>query len=138
MRPEDDGIQTEHVPADLKLLLHGPFGDSVGIFRAGNHVLGHRKLTRSVDRDGRCKHKTFHRMIDAIVNQIDASQEIILVIEPFDKVTQPFRGVRRKMIHKPDRMIGKKRIQKISIQNAGLNIQNQHVESGSHKILGNM
>lgn len=57
-------------------------------------------------------------MIDRSIDQIDATDQVVLVVELFDKVTQPFRRVRSQMKHKIEFAIGEHPLDQIFISHA--------------------
>jgi hypothetical protein len=59
-------------------------------------------------------------MVNACINQVDRSDEIIVVIEPFDKMAQPFSGVGRKMVDIVKRMPIKGPVNQIMIRHRSM------------------
>lgn len=97
VRPEDDVIQPKHFMRLAQVEFHRIFGDPIRVFRLGHEFLGHRQLIAAIDRDGRREHEAFHIVVHGGVDEIDAAEQVVGVIETFDEMTQALGGVGRQM-----------------------------------------
>ena len=120
MGSEDHVIETEHLACARKIEFYGILCHTVRIFRSRHHVFSKRYLPGSVHCDRTSKHETFavgqHRFID----EVDASYQVVLVVETADVVTEPLCRVSGEMIDVLEPVSGKQLMYRSSIENACL------------------
>ena len=77
-----------------QFLLDGQLGDAVGVFRVRRRLFGHRQLGAGpVDGDRGGEHEALDAVIDRRVDQVDAADQVVGVVEALDEVAQAFGGV---------------------------------------------
>lgn len=77
--------------------LAGVLGDAIGIFRLWYQVLRHRQLVLTVHGDRGRKHETLDAVIDGRIDKVNATDEVVFVIEPANEMAQALRRVSRQM-----------------------------------------
>ena len=98
MGPEDDEVHSEHVVGRLQLLFYGVLGDAITVLRLRLGFLSQGNLPSAVDRDGGREHETIHVVVHRRVDQVDAPDQVVLVVESFDEVAQALCGVGSQMV----------------------------------------
>jgi hypothetical protein len=93
VRTEDDGVQPEHFAGGAQVELHRILGDAVGILRLGNQILGHGQLVAAIDRDRGGKDEALDVVVHGGIDQVHAADQVVLVIEPANKMAQPLGGI---------------------------------------------
>src|SRR6266513_779217 len=93
VRPKDDIVQAEEFMARLQLELDRRFRDAVGILGKRGDVLTHGQLVGAVDGDRRGEGKAADLVVDAGVDQVDAAEQVVGVVEALDEVAEALRRV---------------------------------------------
>ena len=84
---ENHVVESKHLVGTLQVELHGQFGNAIRVFRHGHHVFLHGKLIGAIYRYTGREDKTLHCAgIDRGIDEVDASDEVVLVIKPSDEV----------------------------------------------------
>ena len=98
VRAEDDVVEAEQLAARAQLHLHRVFRDAVRILWRRHVLFGHGRRRPAVNRNRRREHERLHAAVDRRVQQVDAADDVVGVVEPLDEVTQPLGSVRREVI----------------------------------------
>ncbi len=99
VRAEHHIVQPEHVLGRIEVHLHGQLRHPVGILRHGPHVLAHWWLQRPIHRDGAGENEALHLVADRGVDQVDAPDEVVLVVEAPDKMAEALGGIGGQVVH---------------------------------------
>ncbi len=98
VRPEHDEVEAEQVVRRPEVQLHGVLRDPVRILRRRPHLLGDRQhRARAVDGDRRGEHEGADAVVDRRVQQGDAAEDVVRVVEPADEVAQALGRVGRQV-----------------------------------------
>ena len=73
--------------------------------RDGHHVLGHRNLTRSVDRDRRGEDEAGRLAEDRLVYEVDAGLEVRSVVVGADEMRKPLGRIRGEVVDDVERPV---------------------------------
>src|SRR6185437_9448553 len=89
-------------------------------FRDRNHFFLHGGLTGAVNGDRGCEDKTLHSIIDARIDQVHGTDEIVIVVEPLNEMTEAFGSVSSEMVHIVKSMLSEEAIDKIYVEDRTL------------------
>src|ERR1700722_7959413 len=92
-------VEAKHFVRNLQLSFDRELGDAIGVLRHGDHIFGHGRLSGAVNSDGGSEDEAAHLILDCSVDQIDGTNQIIVVVETFNEVTQSLSGIGRKVIY---------------------------------------
>jgi len=93
VRPEDDVVEAEQPVGRSQLHLYRVLRNPVRVFRCRNVVFGHRRRRAAVDGNRGGEHERLHPIVDGGVQQIDAAEDVVRVVEAFDERAQAFGSV---------------------------------------------
>ena len=96
---EDDVLEAEHLIADQQFSFHRQLGDPVGVFRERDHVLSHGRLAGSIDGNRGGEHEALDAVIDARIDEVHGTDQVVGVIEPFDEMAESFGGIGSQVVH---------------------------------------
>ena len=105
----------------LQIQLHSQFGDAVRVFRQWGCILPHGELVGAINCDAGGEDKALHcACIDRCIDQVDASDEVVLVIEASDEVAQTFSSIGCEVKDVFKLMLFEQRLTKLHIVDAAL------------------
>ena len=121
MGTKDDVIEAEHLAAGAKLELHGVLCDPVRILGTDGGLLCHwRGAAPAVHRDRRAEHERRHAGVDRGVQEVDASDDIVRVIEALDEMTETFGSVRGEVIDMLEMAVREHAVDEMMVGNGAL------------------
>src|SRR5580704_11377091 len=83
-------------------------------------VLTHGRRDSSVNRNRTCKNEAIALVADGLVDEVDAAQDIVGVIEAADEMRQPLSCVRCKVINVAEAIALKQRSYQVSVRDITL------------------
>jgi hypothetical protein len=96
--PKYDEIEAEQPLRRGEVELHGQLRNAVRIFRVRRELFAHRQLIPPVHGDGRREHEALGAVVHGGVDQVDASDQIGLVVESTHEVGQALGRIHRQTV----------------------------------------
>jgi hypothetical protein len=106
VRAEDHVVEAEHLVGGPEVQLHRVLADAVGVLGLGHHRLVHRQLAGAVHGDRRREHEALHLVPHRLVDQVDAPDQVVGVVEAADEVRQPLGGVGGEVVDVVELVLG--------------------------------
>jgi len=113
-------LDAEHLVCGAKVELDCVLRNPVGVLGDRCHVLGHRQLVRAVDGDRAREHEPLHIVGYRSIQDVDASDDVVRVVEAADEVREALGGVGREVIHVVVAAVGEKGIDEIDVGHRAL------------------
>src|ERR1700730_3735330 len=95
---ENHIVEPKHFVCDLQFVLNSHFGNPVRVFRKRDHLFRHGRLAGTVDSDGGSEDEAAHAIVDRGINKIHRANQIVVVIETLDEVTESLSGISSQVI----------------------------------------
>ena len=120
VRSEDDVRQAELGVAGPQVLLDGELGDAVRVLGRRHQRFVHRHLIRAVDGDRGREDEALDVVVDAGVDQVDAADQVVLVVEAPDEVAESFGGIGGQVVDAADAVLAKEPLDQRRVEDAAL------------------